>query len=96
MDFISISNLYDCYKTLLTVKQQQYFEDYYFHNLTLSEMGENYDISRNAIHKQLKEVETKLKDYEDKLKLFSKRQKMEQLIKKVDNVEVKKELEELI
>ena len=67
-----LSSLYDYYGTLLTDKQRMYFEDYYFDNLTLSEMSENYDISRNAIHKSLKEVEEKLMYYENKLKLLHK------------------------
>ena len=58
-------DLYDYYGELLTDKQKIYFEDYYFNNLSLAEISENYDISRNAIHKQLKEVETKLLNYEE-------------------------------
>ena len=30
--------LYEYYKDLLTEKQKEYFEDYYFDNLTLSEI----------------------------------------------------------
>ena len=32
--------LYDYYGELLTDKQKQYFKDYYFENLSLSEMSE--------------------------------------------------------
>jgi len=53
---IHLNNLYDYYKELLTEKQKQYFEDYYQNNLTLSEIAENNNISRNAVHKQLKET----------------------------------------
>ena len=49
-----IISLYDIYNSLLTDKQKLYFEDYYFNNLSLSEMSENYEVSRNAIHKQIK------------------------------------------
>ena len=66
---IYITNLYDCYGELLTDKQKEYFLDYYFDNLTLSEIADNNSVSRNAIHKQLKEAENKLKEYESKLKL---------------------------
>ena len=54
---VLLSILYDYYGELLTDKQQNYFKDYYFDNLTLSEISENYNISRNAIHKSLKEIE---------------------------------------
>ncbi len=74
--------LYDCYKNLLTLKQQQYFEDYYFNNLSLTEISENENVSRNAIHKQIKEVNSKLQYYEEKLKI---NQKYERILKIVDS-----------
>jgi len=55
-DLVKYTELFDCYGKLLTEKQQEYFIDYYFNNLTISVLSENYQISRNAIHKQLKIV----------------------------------------
>lgn len=92
---ILLSNLYDYYGVLLTEKQQQYFEDYYFDNLTLAEMSENYKVSRNAIHKSLKEVEDKLLDFEDKLQLYHKNQKIIPLLEKIEEP-IKSRLEELL
>lgn len=77
-------NLYDIYCELLTEKQQEYFEDYYFNNLTLAEMSENCDVSRNAIHKQLKETEEKLNRYETILKLYEKNKKIKKICEKLD------------
>ena len=90
-----ITNLYDYYGELLTEKQKEYFEDYYFNNLTLSEIAENNNISRNAIHKQIKETEKKLYFFEEKLNLLNKRKRIESIIKDLDNA-TKKEIEELI
>ena len=45
--------LYDLYSSLFSVKQKEYFEDYYFNNLSLSEISENVGVSRNAIHKSI-------------------------------------------
>ena len=56
-EFIYYNNLYDFYGNLLTEKQRQYFEDYYFNNLSLQEIAENYNISRNAVYNSLKEIE---------------------------------------
>ena len=58
-----ITALYDIYGELLTNKQQEYFEDYYFNNLTLAEISENLGITRTAVHKQIKEAEEKLEHY---------------------------------
>ena len=90
-----ITTLYDYYKNLLTEKQQVYFEDYYFNNLTLSEISENYNISRNAVHKQLKEITNKLEEYEKKLNLYNKSQIIKELIKDIDE-KTKSKIEEII
>lgn len=92
---VLLSNLYDYYGVLLTEKQQQYFEDYYFDNLTLAEMSENYGVSRNAIHKSLKEVEEKLLDFEDKLQLYHKNQKIVPLLNKIEEP-LKSQIEALL
>ena len=47
-EYVYYNELYDLYGNLLTDKQKKYFEDYYFNNLSFSEMAEDYDISRNA------------------------------------------------
>ena len=45
-DFVLYSELYDIYGELLTSKQKEYFEDYYFNNLSFSEMADQYKVSR--------------------------------------------------
>ncbi len=78
--------LYDCYKELFTDKQQQYFEQYYWDDLSLSEIADNSGVSRNAIHNQLKIMEEKLLELEDKLKLNSKKEEIIEILNgKVDN-----------
>lgn len=94
-DTIYLSKLYDYYSPLLTEKQCLYFEDYYFQNLTLSEMSENYKVSRNAIHKNIKETSFKLVEYEKKLKLLEKKQKVMTIINNLDE-KIRKQIEEWI
>ena len=86
--------LYDFYSELLTDKQKEYFEDYYFNNLSLSEISENTGYSRNAIHKNIKGVCDKLYFYEDKLRLYEKRNKLFDVIKDI-NVDIKSEIEKI-
>lgn len=92
---IHLIDLYDYYENLLTDKQKNYFKDYYFDNLTLAEISENNDISRNAVHKQLKETISKLETYEEKLQLYSKANKIKDLIKNLDK-ELQEKIKELI
>ncbi len=79
--YLYLNELYDFYKDLFTEKQQIYFEAYYFKNLSLSEIAENNQVSRNAVYNQLKIVEKKLYAYEQKLKLKSKKAEIKELLK---------------
>lgn len=90
---IYYNNLYDYYQGLLTEKQRQYFIDYYCYDLSLSEMAENYEISRNAIFKQLKQVEKKLDLYEETLQCFQKKQEVLKLVKEES---LRKRIEEIL
>jgi hypothetical protein len=95
-DIVYFNDLYDIYGDLLTDKQREYFEDYYFNNLSFSEMAENYNVSRNAIFKQIHIVTDKLQEYEDKLHLLSKKSKLIEIIDKVNDNSIKEDLEKLI
>lgn len=95
-EIIYLNNLYDLYGELLTDKQKDYFEDYYQNNLTLSEIASNNGVSRNAIHKQVKETVKYLKNYEEKLKLFEKNGKIMEIISEIDDVKLKEKLERII
>lgn len=92
---IKYTYLFDYYGELFTDKQKEYFIDYYFNNLTLQEIAENNNISRNAVHKILKDMIKKLDYYEEKLNLYSNKKKIEIVIKELDN-NIKKKIEELI
>ena len=88
--------LYDYYGELLNDMQREYFEEYYFDNLSLAEISENDGKSRNAIHKCIKSSSMKLYEYEDKLKLYEKSKKLEKILDKIDDNEIKELLKELI
>lgn len=87
--------LYDFYGELLNDKQREYFEDYYFNNLSLGEISENVGVSRNAIHKNIKGSEEKLYFYEEKLGLYQKRKIMEKLLLNDDIKVIKDKIREL-
>ena len=88
--------LYDYYGELFSDKQREYFEEYYFDNLSLAEIAENEDKSRNAIHKVLKGVISKLYEYEDKLGLYKKEKKLKNVIAKIKDDKIRKEIEGLL
>lgn len=93
--FIYLNNLYDLYGVLLTEKQNIYFREYYFNNLSYGEIAEKYNISRNACFRQLKIIEEKLVSFEKKLNLLYKKNIINDIITKVEDSKLRKELESL-
>ncbi len=75
-----ILSLFDFYNGLLTEKQKKYFQDYYFDDLSISEIASIYDLSRNAIFDQLKKTEEKLLSFEKSLKLYEKTKKIAEIL----------------
>lgn len=94
--YVYYNNLYDCYYKLLTDKQKKYFEDYYFSNLSLGEIAENYNVSRNAVYKQIQITINKLKEYEEKLQLFEKKTILENVINSINDKKIIEDLTKVL
>lgn len=90
-----LNDLFDLYGELLTNKQQMYFKDYYFDNLSYGEISEKYGISRNAVFHQLKLIEEKLENFEKKLNLLDKKKKIDDIIDIVDDNRIKDILKDI-
>lgn len=77
---VTISVLCQIYGKLLTKKQYDLLDDYYNNDLSLSEIAENENITRQAVRDNLKKGEKKLFDYEKKLGFMEKTLKQEEKI----------------
>ena len=77
---IEISMLLDIYGNLLTQKQFEFLDNYYNNDLSLSEIAENENITRQAVRDNLKKGECKLFEYEEKLGLMKKQIMQEEQI----------------
>ena len=62
--------LYDIYGGLLTDKQQNCMEMHFYNDLSLSEIADEYGVSRQAIYDLIKRAGQILERYEDRLKLL--------------------------
>lgn len=62
-----LGDLYAYYGSLLTEGQQNYFEEYYYDDLSLGEIAANHDVSRQAVYDNLKRSTKILLNYEEKL-----------------------------
>ena len=93
--FVYLNELFDLYGELLTKKQQQYFKDYYFSNLSYGEIASKYQVSRNAVYHQLSLIEQKLEKFEEKLKLYSKKEELNVIIELIEDKEIVKRIKDL-
>lgn len=80
---IQISILNELYGTLLTEKQFEIIDDYYNNDLSLSEIAQNNEITRQAVRDILKKGEKKLFKYEEKLNFMKRTLNQEKKIEKV-------------
>ena len=83
--------LFDFYGKLLTNKQQEILSYYYEHDLSLGEIAEEFNVSRQAVHDILKRGKRILEAYEEKLGLVKKfileREKLNQVLTLLDDLE---------
>lgn len=79
-----VNLLMDCYIDLLTDKQREYLSLYYEEDLSLSEIAEDLNVSRNAVYDNLKRAVASLEDYEKKLHLLEKHIQRMDLIQRIE------------
>ena len=77
---VEVSMLCQIYGKLLTDKQYEFIDDYYNNDLSLSEIAENNNITRQAVRDVIKKGENKLFEYEEKLLIMKKMLKQEKQI----------------
>lgn len=66
------SLLYDFYGELLTDHQKNIYEEVVMNDMSYSEIGRIYGISRQGVYDMIKRCDKILEDYETKLKLVEK------------------------
>lgn len=61
--------MFDFYGELLTEHQREIYEEYVSDDLSLSEVAQTHNISRQGVHDIIKRCDRMLEDYENKLSL---------------------------
>ena len=88
---VKISMLYELYGSLLTDKQKQCIDDYYNNDLSLAEIAENINITRQGVRDVIKKGEKRLLNYEEKLKFMKKtlyqKKKIEKILKELTKMQ---------
>ncbi len=90
---LKYDQLFEEYKSLLTEKQQEVFHLYYRLDLSLGEIKEIKNISRQGVLDTLNKVCKLLDEYESKLHLL---QKKNEILLKLDKIGDEKLKEEII
>ena len=93
---VEIGLLFEQYKELLTDKQREIVSLYYEEDYSLGEISENLNISRSAVGNTVKIVEGKLSKYESVLHIKEKNEKLMELSEKLEDENLKGELEKII
>ena len=93
---LNFTELYGEYKLLLTDNQTEIFELYYLCDLSLSEISQMKNISRQGVSDSLSKTRELLIAYESKLQLLSKKRKMLEVANTLNSSNVKEELIKLI
>ena len=100
---VQISMLCEIYGKLLTKNQLLILEDYYNRDLSLSEIAENKEITRQAVRDIIKKGEKKLFEFEEKLGIMKRMLKQEEQIsdilgelKKIKQKTTDKQIAEII
>lgn len=93
---IKISILLSLYGKLLTETQQKYMELYYNEDLSLSEIGDNENITRQAVRTILVKSKNKLYEYEEQIGFMKKQEKIKTLVTDLENAENESEIKKNI
>ena len=97
---VKISIMLDIYGKMLTEKQYKLLDDYYNNDLSLSEIAENEEITRQAVRDNLKKGENNLFEYEEKLgfmkKTIEQEEKVENIISEIELLEKNKSEKDIL
>jgi len=89
--FVHLNKLFILYRALLTEKQATTLEYYFGEDLSLGEISEEINVSRQAVHDTIKRCEAILMDYEVKLGLYRKEkedsQKIEEILELLNEIQ---------
>ena len=81
---VKISILLGLYGNLLTPKQCEFMDYYYNEDLSLSEIADNNNITRQAVNTILMKSKKKLEEYEKDLQFMQKEKNIKEQIEKLE------------
>ena len=83
---LEMSLLLDFYGQMLTPKQRDVMELYYYEDLSLAEIAEHENITRQGVHDFIKRSEQILSDLENKLMLAEKFSRLSSSLAEISSI----------
>lgn len=77
-ELVKVAELFDIYGPLLNEKQQDVINCYYNEDLSLNEIAENNNKSKQAISDMIQRTVDKLFEFEDELSLLEKQEELKE------------------
>ena len=91
-----ILTLYETYNKLLTEREKNYFEYYYFEDYSMQEIADLYSVSKAYASKLLNKINDKIINYEKILKINNRNSKIINLLNNINDEDLKSKIEELL
>jgi len=89
-----VNVLYDLYSPLLTERQKKVYEMRYFSDLSLSEIAESLEITRQAVHILVNRTAERLLTLENELGIAARLERLESRIEELESLVGDKKNEE--
>ncbi|MDR1272214.1 MAG: hypothetical protein LBK04_04400 [Clostridiales Family XIII bacterium] len=80
-----MSLLADFYGSLLPERQAEVFRRYYEENFSLTEIAEEFAVSKQAISGMLKKARSTLENYEKELRLITKHRQYDEILDSIED-----------
>lgn len=77
---VYLCKLFDCYAPLLSARQNEILDLYLNDNLTISEIAENFGITRQAVLDGISKAEKRLNSFEEKLHFLEKSNSLQEKV----------------
>ncbi len=90
LDFVLLLDVYEC---MLTERQRELMEYYYWEDMSLGEISENSGITRQAVRDSIKRAEQTLSGLEEKLGLAEKIVKCKSIFNEISELSAKRKSE---
>lgn len=95
-DYIHYGELFEVYGQMLSIDRQEIMVDYFQYNMTLVEIAQEKNISRQAVLDSINKSCSKLDDFERKIKLLEKKIALQNSLNQIKTLAQKNQNEQII